>query len=262
MVCNKNKILDEGENKIFAEGIMPRPNYYFEFMNTLHTLRKLHYNVEILEKNPSPEEFSRDDVVLYREWLKDEHLRLMLNDTQIDYPVNSTVITKYMCVEPFQTSVMFNVSPNWKGKFNVKSAIGKKLTEKFKQTLITYLNSCNRYTKWKFCIECGGDGNFLHAHCVAQINPKLRKSVETHLNKGNHSREIMKAWDNQFKSHPEYLSGKEKGAVGLLKGKYAIQRIIIRDRDMLNDKLSYLVEENKPEGHRNAFDLGVLVGDY
>ena len=58
----------------------------------------------------------------------------------------------------------------------------------------------------------------------------------------------MKAWDNVLKDlnldFDTFRSGKEKGIVGLLKGKYSIQRILINNEDMCKDKLNYLIEAN------------------
>ena len=52
------------------------------------------------------------------------------------------------------------------------------------------------------------------------------------------------------------------GYVGYLKGKFAVQSIILRTEILRDDKLKYLIEANKPEGHKNKVDLGILVGDF
>ena len=164
-------------------------------------------------------------------------------------------IAKYMGITPFYPAVMINISPNWKGRFsNYKgTALQDAFDVKhFKYVIEKYLTSCNRYSRWKYCLECGSEGNFLHAHIVAEINPKCSKSVMTHINKGNHTVELRKAWNNT----------QVKGIEGLLKGKYSIQRVMIRNREILEDKLNYLIEANKPDGHTNATDLGMVFGDY
>lgn len=52
-----------------------------------------------------------------------------------------------------------------------------------------------------------------------------------------------------------------QGCIGYLKGKFAIQSIILRTEILRDDKLKYLLEENKPEGHTNKNNLNIVVGD-
>jgi CRISPR/Cas system-associated protein endoribonuclease Cas2 len=161
------------------------------------------------------------------------------------------IIYEYLGVErprPFHTAVMINISPNWKGKFGVDNLTDKLMIKKFQDVVETYLKASNRYSKWKYVLECGGEGNHLHCHIVAEFNPKCKKSCETHIGKGNHAGEINKIWDKKF---PE-------GYRRVCKGKFAIHRIILRNADLLNDKLKYLIENEKPEGHKNLRDLGIL----
>jgi hypothetical protein len=160
---------------------------------------------------------------------------------------------------PFNPSVMINISPNWKGKFNAISEHGsgvdwltnKLMIKKFQIVIEKYLKASNRYSKWKYNLECGGEGNHLHAHIVAEIRPGSYKSVMTHINKGNHRNEICKIWDQTF---PE-------GYQRVCKGKFSIQRILLRNEELLKDKLKYLIENEKPEGHKNLNDLGILVNE-
>ena len=49
---------------------------------------------------------------------------------------------------------------------------------------------------------------------------------------------------------------------GLIKGKYSVQRNLINTEEILNDKLDYLIESNKCEGHRNLKDLNLVFGDF
>lgn len=161
------------------------------------------------------------------------------------------IIYEYLGVErprPFFTAVMINISPNWKGKFGVDNLTDKLMIKKFQEVVETYLKANDRYSKWKYCLECGGEGNHLHCHIVAEFNPKCKKSCETHIGKGNHAGEINKIWDRIF---PE-------GYRRVCKGKYSIHRVILRNENLLNDKLNYLHEDLKPEGHKNLKDLGIL----
>lgn len=259
MVNNTNYIVDEAENKFLPIEYM-KPEYVKEFERQIALAR----NIEQAICMDKEYQATREELEYHRKWSIPFSLSRHYI-TAVDYsikPVEYKSIAKLMNVEPFRTAVMINISPNWKGKINIKSPQGKLAIKRFKQSILDYISSCNRYTKYKAVIECGGDGDFLHAHIVAQIEPRIEKSVVTHLNKGNHRQELMKHWDKNFKSSPSYLSGRVKGTEGVLKGKFAIQRILIRKEEILNDKLNYLVEENKPLGHKNAYDLGCLFGDY
>lgn len=153
---------------------------------------------------------------------------------------------------PFNPSVMINISPNWKGKFGQDKLTDKIMIKKFIIVVEKYLKASNRYSKYKWNLECGGEGNHLHAHIVAEIRPGSYKSVITHLNKGNHSNEIRKIWDQTFRG---------EGYQRVCKGKHSIQRILLRNEELLKDKLNYLVEENKPEGHKNLKDLNILMNE-
>lgn len=164
----------------------------------------------------------------------------------------------YFGIIPFIPCVMLNISPQWKDKpgapiwlnhpganFGKSSQQTKDLVERFEQVIETYSKSCSRWSACKYIIECGSEGNFCHAHIVLKMCPKTQKSTETHIAKGNHSYEIQKIW-NKLVAKPPH-----EGFVGCLKGNFAIQKIVIRTSEMLADKLAYLNEDSKPEGHKN-----------
>jgi len=164
---------------------------------------------------------------------------------------NLEVIHEYLGIIPFIPSLMINISPNWKGQ--LQDPIKRKLSiKKFCSVIDTYLKSCNRYSKWKYCIESGGDDDFIHSHIVCEINADYLESVlngkRSHVRQGNVQRDLRKIWN---KLMPE-------GNEGMLRGKYSIQTIILRTELLRNDKLKYLLEENKPEGHTNKKDLGLV----
>lgn len=157
---------------------------------------------------------------------------------------NLEIVHEYLGIVPFIPSLMINISPNWKGHFT--SPVSEKIAiKKFCQVIDSYLSSCNRYGKWKYAIEYGGEGNFIHSHIVAEINPDYLESVlngkKSHIRKGYVSRDIRKIWDQNM---PE-------GFEGMLKSKHAIQTVILRNEQLRDDKLAYLLEENKPAGHEN-----------
>ncbi len=261
-----NKILDEGEEKYLYNDIM-EPEHLIAFKNELREWTHLSDKMDwwsrsfslwrdsVDGKKPDIEQFKADE----RRWGEcPEVMKFYIKYERI-FPKKkireSRQISEYMGITPFNPSVMINISPHWKGRFsNYKGTALRDAFDvrDFKLVIEKYLNSNDRYTKWKYCLECGGEGNFLHAHIVAELNPKCYKAVITHINNGNHSIELMKHWD---KIGPE-------GTKGFLKGKYAIQRVIIRNRTILEDKLDYLIESNKPEGHQNLVDLNKVYGGF
>jgi predicted transcriptional regulator len=93
-------------------------------------------------------------------------------------------------------------------------------------------------------IECGKDGNHIHAHCVMMLNPELNKSNKTWISKGNVSRDLRAVW-NKLSRDAQLLQE------DCLKSKFAIQTILIKNERMLQDKLDYLIEELKPLSHQN-----------
>jgi len=270
MVCNTNQILDAGQIKICPEVIN---------MNEIRRLDMLVRRSQLEYITPDPiwdsdeEEYITGNEIInpdykpatniIRKWLQldyykeceIEQWRYLKMEKMIEHDKKKFLadanlkksLYGFLGLIPFNPCVMINISPNWKGKVNPKEEHWQALLA---ETIETYLKSCDRYTKWQYCLECGGDGDFLHAHIVAEINPAIHKSVLTHINKGNHKYEIMKA----FK--------KLKGDEGLLKGKFAIQRILLNTETLRDDKLKYLIESNKPDGHQNKYDMDLVLGDF
>lgn len=278
MVNNSNYIFDEGENKFVGEYKMSVPKWFRDFDRKVFDCRMKEMEYERYC------ELYRNRDSIHGSWLQFENqeqvdkyhkLNNEINELKKDeflwpkryanlkWKANSYKdIAEYMGHIPYNPCVMFNISPNWKDKASPMVDVYRQLLDR---TICNYLSSCNRYSRWKYCLESGGEGNFLHAHIVAEINPKVAKSVKTHINKGNHTREIMKQWDNVLKDlnldYNSFRSGKEKGIEGLLKGKYSIQRILINNEDMFKDKINYLYEDKKPEGHKNKYDLKWIRGE-
>lgn len=264
MVVNKNKILDEGKIKYVAE--VKEMNEITKIdLAVRHSQRKTFIPDPVWDSDE--EEFvqghERDNPDykrpngLIQKWIDADSIHmnpLIANDIKNKIIADKQLrqaIHKFFGWIPFNPSVMINISPDWKDKIDPKD---KKYIRLLNNTIHDYLNSCNRYSKYRYCLECGGEGNFLHAHIVAEINPDLAKSVKTHINKGNHKYELMKAWNK---------NGKEcnlKGIEGLLKGKFAVQRIMLNTETLRDDKLKYLVEANKPEGHTNLYDMAFHKG--
>lgn len=257
MVTNKNNMLDCGQIK-YVPDVNMKPKYIREFETKLAEARMIQARYEWAFKDGSVIFNSREEcersplhelAEQYEKIRGDpmimEHINFPSHDKY--WAKGCKHIAEYMGVKPFIPCVMINISPNWKGKFGKDPLTDKLMIKHFINVIEKYLNASNRYERYKYVLECGGDGDHLHAHIVAEMKAGTQKSVVTHLNKGNHAVELRKIWDK----------GK-KGMEGVLKGKYAIQRILLRTETLRDDKLDYLVEELKPEGHKNMRDLNVL----
>jgi hypothetical protein len=272
MVVNSNIVLDSGELKYFNNIIM-EPEHLKQYKSILRDI----YDI----KNKIKQEFwlqnsfqgKNMDKRMEASNLKierlNEKLKLYNDDTlkhfdildgcdvlrDIDKIKDSSRISKIMNVIPFYPSVMINISPGWKGDFGKNDLTDKLMVKNFCKVIDSYLNESTmtekRFTKYKYCLECGSGGDFLHAHIVAEINPKIIKSMKSHFSKNGHNQQLQKYWKKYF-----------KGGQGPIKGKYAISRNLINNRIMLEDKLAYLIESNKQEGHQNSRDLNLTFGDF
>jgi len=256
-----NKVLDSGEMKIYPE-IKMKDKYMSIYLECLHKgkdhIEKEIFSEELCEMirvksvNPDYEEYPPR--LKYATKKMEEYIYDVNNYCPNLYKKGYELFVKLATIEkiyeylgkiPFYPCVMFNISPNWKG-----SAVTYDKIERFRRVIEGYLGCCGRYTKWKYCLESGGEGNFLHAHIVAEINPDIEKSVITHINNGNHAEKLKKLWKQE--------KWTEKKHVDVVSGKFAIQRVIIRTEEIRDDKLAYLIEENKPKTHRNKYDLGLI----
>lgn len=257
MVNYKNFVLDHGELKSTPEVIeMSKPTYIYDFEkivnNWVYELNEYNCRADRMIGTNSaggqeivyphtPEEYSalcRDR----QHHLDDAFLSNWAEEMEVTYDRGipkifwkSKAITDFMGVIPFIPSVMINISPDW------ESVEGRGTYGKIK--ILTgiiegYLKEGDRYSKASYVIENGSKGDFIHAHIVAEMNPKLQKSVNTHLAKGNHTKQLIKRAD------------KLKGMEGMLKG-IGIQKVFLRTEKLVQDKLDYLIEEKKPEGHKN-----------
>ena len=216
------------------------PKYVNEFLDRVIKYKKL---CDAKDVGYMGDTIREDPYV--KTWADNLHMGVYPNKKRGSYKR----IGDFMGIIPFSPCVMINISPAWKGKFGKDKLTDKLMIKKFQLVIEKYLHAAHRYSKWKYVLECGSEGNHLHAHIVAEINPKTEKSAITHLNKGNHAVDLRKIWNKNM----------PKGNEGYLKGKFAVQRIILRNEELKDDKLKYLIEEEKPEGHKNLRDLGILV---
>lgn len=142
-------------------------------------------------------------------------------------------LMRYYNVEPFHPWVMLNISPKWKKP--ATTAMAESLRNIFKE----YMKE-EWYSEWYYVIESGGDGDHPHLHAVCKFNPnKNTKSCYSHVSK-NWRRQVMKY-------------AKSEGLEGVVL-KPGLQNILIHGEsgeEILKDKLNYLVESEKPPGHKN-----------
>lgn len=155
------------------------------------------------------------------------------NKYMIRFAGDEKTIYDYLEIIPFTPSVMINISPDWS---NIKRSNSNKVT--ILKTIIDNYMQEQWYDKWEYVIENGSDGTHIHAHIVAHMNVNRLKSVESHLKKGNHTQQLKK------------YAKKLKGMEGIIKGS-SVQKVFLRTEEIVNDKLLYLHEDTKPEGHKN-----------
>ena len=139
---------------------------------------------------------------------------------------------EYYDIERYNRCIMFNISPNWKGDLNIKKR------DHLAKTLLEFCG-LQYFSRYSFAIECGGDGDFIHAHAVLELNPQALASATTWIKKGNHNRSFRKLWD------------KAEGFRGLVKGRHSLQTMYLNASNIRDDKLNYLIEDRKPADHKN-----------
>lgn len=151
-------------------------------------------------------------------------------------PKMDPMLFRYYGIKQFEPWVMLNISPDWAGTKITRTNICK-----FRKIFENYMAE-GWYSEWKYVLESGGNGDFLHLHAVCKMGSDLKKlkSVRSHIGKSNWKNQIMKY------ARSEGLEGRFK--------KPGMQVITIQGesgQEILNDKIDYLDEEKKPAGHKN-----------
>lgn len=263
-----NLILDEGEKKYLADVIM-EPEHLTAFRDEVRDCKRaydkymywervfdrrsheprahhIYDKLDVAQIKSDQDRYERLKSTLPMQYIHEDEWHI----------TDSKKICDHMGVLPFYPCVMINISPNWKGKFDTDGLTNVMMIQKFHEVLEKFISAQTgdlpRWTRWKYALECGKDGNHLHAHMVLEMNPKNIKSITSYINKGQHTIQLRRLWDNIF----------PVGYHGVLKGKFAVQRVMIRNRTLLRDKLNYLIEDLKPEDHSNLWDLEEVRGDF
>jgi hypothetical protein len=155
----------------------------------------------------------------------------------------------YYGVEKFNTAWMLNVSPNWKG-----CVITRDMINFFIAVIELFFDNCNRFTKMSYVLENGHGKDHLHAHIVFTLNTK-KPGYMTSIKKGNILQEWRNCWNRLAKDNPSMddltIDDEWIDCVDLCKSRHALQTCLITNKEMLEDKLNYLIEDLKPELHKN-----------
>lgn len=274
MVNNIFKLLDENEMKTLSmkDYKMPYKYKYVDYCRMIMSSMNRTKSVKVIDDdlNETNEIVNNDKFIepqglmlkfqakymeLNESFFTDEkywRLKHEYNELGWDHEVESVFrkhfseqdLLDYLGIIPFTPSVMINISPDWK---DVKRSNTNKCN--ILKTIFDNYMKEQWYDHWEYVIENGSDGNHIHLHAVCHMNPKRLKSVETHLKQGRHT--------VQLKKYAKKLSGME----GILNGN-GIQKTFCRTEEIVKDKLLYLHEDTKPEGHKNKSVIvdGLVVG--
>jgi len=267
MVCKLFEILDENEIKQLSkiEYIMAKPEYIYDFENEIRKYKiqclraEWDKNAMIVTVPGRGQGFKYPFTQSDYDTVCTEYNTLINNDFMqkwlLEWECNKNSMPKmfwkykticdYMNVIPFTPSVMINISPDW-SESKLTTEFGR--TAVLKKLIDSYMQE-QWYEKWEYVIENGSDGKHIHAHIVAKMNTKRLKSVESHLKKGNNTQQLKK-----------YAKG-IKGIQGCIKGN-SVQKVFLRTEEIVKDKLLYLHEDTKPQGHKNQSIIkdGYIVG--
>lgn len=253
--CNRIKRFEHDREKpIFSKRCYRNNSEMFakhhnEWVDSADELHREYKNQQMFLDRIDPDQKIRN----MKQWFECTHGQKL---KQYDYAC------EYFKIEKFIPFICINVSPNWK-KIGHTGRPSEKKKQIFHDAIRKFGECSKRFTEIHYVLECGGEGDHLHAHLVAKINPDLEKTIITQLRKGNLSRSFRKFFKQACKEHefdapPEYHETKwyqKEGMGGLVEGKFAIQFSLMRKKEFWQDKLDYLVEDRKPADHKNAYVL-------
>ena len=248
MVHNRFEVLDEGKIKYLPECIMSKSSFDPKVLRMMEDEWK-RYQPLIYKSD-----FTRENVDLSEvpEFFLKHHRDVfpILNNQEFVYKK----FIEWKNIPPFIPFMTLNISPNWKdgmgaGDDTISQRMLVELIERFaKQN--------DRFRQCDYVLECGSNGDHLHAHLVLLLNPKFEKTVITQQRKGNLARSLRKLWNDICDK--QCIIERREGMRGVLEGKFALQFSLLRKPEFLEDKLAYLVEELKPEDHKNSYKLNIF----
>lgn len=249
MVHNRFEVLDEGIIKMLPERIMSKTSF------DPKVLRMMRDEWERYQPLIYKADFTREKVDLSEvpEFFLKHHRDVfeILNNQEFVYKK----FIEWKNIPPFVPFMTLNISPNWRdsgmgaGDDTISQRMLKELIERFgKQN--------DRFRQLDYVLECGSNGDHLHAHCVLMLNPKFEKTVITQQRKGNLARSLRKLWKDICDK--QVIHERREAMRGILEGKFALQFSLLRKPEFLEDKLNYLCEELKPEDHKNSYKLNIF----
>ena len=261
MVNNAHKILDAGEIKILPHNkYMPnyldvQTNYQRDYNNYKTKLDELNKYLTIQRNNEmiqkKIDELSNDkNIDIYESFHEIEKLKKSLEKIPKQCPtiplemrdpsdMTTDDILKFYNIEKFTKCWMLNVSPDWKGK-----KINLSMIAHFITVIEAFYGNCNRFTKYRYVLENGHGEDHLHAHIVFELNEN-KPGYMTPIRKAKILTEWRNCWNrlSRENSYPHFID--------LCKNKYALNTCLLTNKQMLLDKLDYLIEDLKPISHKN-----------
>ena len=181
------------------------------------------------------------------------HLERGIKDMTPPWEMTKKDLYSYFKMIPYKPCWMLNISPDWKltgGTLKANTMPTTKMVAHIRKTMNDFYQDANRFTKIKYVIEGGKEAKFLHVHAVFELNMDKPNNI-AHMKKGNFLKSFRTIWN------------KDKKWEGLVGSKYALQTTYLTTKEMLQDKLDYLIEEKKPLSHQNHSDFkSIVVGEW
>lgn len=234
----KNKILDAGQLKSidhYMSGIS-----YKKEMQFLEDRYRGEYTILETKCREPPVEYANE---CYQK----------LKGMTKPWDMTNKMLMEYYDFIPYRPCWMLNISPDWKGNKLKRNVDTAKKVAMVRRVMNIFYGDASRFTKMKYTIEGGKEGNFLHIHAVFELNIKKPNNIN-HMKKGNFLKSFRTIWNTENKDT------KWEGLVG---SKYALQTTFLTTKEMLNDKLDYLIEDKKPASHQNHPDFAsIVVGEW
>ena len=153
---------------ILDEGVLKSIDHYKMTSKATQLHEKLYYDYEhmwtILFRR-----VSRGDTVCLGEFEK------LIRPCDI----TNKQLEEHYGVQPFNNCWMLNISPNWKQEEKLMSNKAKtaKMVQFLREVLGLFYDDAKRFTKVKWVIECGKEGNFMHCHCIFELNKKKKEMM-------------------------------------------------------------------------------------
>lgn len=234
-----NKIISTYVHNVDYKEYTGKMKYWFDIY---HYGGKHWYNGEMNSPYGEDDLYDRSDFKFYIDYMDVcfDDMKFMYNDF-VKF-VGKDDIYKYLEIREFKPCVYITISPDW-SNYSVDIYKRRDLLILFNQELFKLYGM---FSDYQYAIECGKQGSHIHSHAVFEVKHDSIKRFKGMATKGNLHRKIREVWDKMDPQLPL------EGCEGALKSKFAIELMQIYNQEILKDKLDYLIEELKPEEHKNA----------